>query len=64
MRFVVIAMALLIGLIGLGMSVCGGTFLLSSLAGHIDGAWEVLLPLGSLAVGALLLWVCVKMIGD
>jgi hypothetical protein len=68
MRFVVVAIVLVIGLIGLGMSMCGGVFLfsslISSLNGNFQGGWVLLLSLGSIAVGVLLLWVCEKIYGS
>lgn len=62
MRIVVIVAALIVGLVGLGMSICGGAFLLNSHVDSLQGAWFLLLPLGSIAAGVSLIWICLKMI--
>jgi len=63
MRILVIVIALIAGLIGLAMSVCGGVFLLAaggSMSG--EGGGVALLALPSIVVGALLVWACVKIV--
>jgi hypothetical protein len=70
MRIVPILVALIVGLVGLFMSVCGGGFLASEgydawrSPGPNNGLLELLLPAGSLALGIVVCRFAYKMIRE
>ena len=57
LRLLSVVAAVIVGMIGLAMSLCGGGFLLGGGFSYMEWPW-VLLALGSLAAGVLLIWAC------
>ena len=61
MRVLAIVGALVLGMIGLFMSLCGGGFLVMSLATQGAGGIAVI-AVPSMLLGGFIIWLCVKIL--